>query len=63
MVLVIPTGTKSYEEVNQVKDALVEEAAAVTVMITETTQSLNVHLKGKMKDSPIFKLKITETKH
>ena len=47
MVPIIPTGTKSLEEVNGAKEATVEEVAAFVVTIEETTQSLNICLKGK----------------
>ena len=47
LALVTLTGTKSPEEVDRAKEALVEEAVAVAEAITKTTQSLNFCLKGK----------------
>ena len=47
MTLVTPTGTKSPEEVDGAKEAPATEAAAVAEAIAETTQSLNIRLKGK----------------
>ena len=47
MVPVIPTGTKSPEDVDRAKEALVAEGAVVAVTIAETTQLLDIHLKGK----------------
>ena len=47
MAQVTPTRTNSPEEVDGAKEAPVAEAAAVAVMITETTQSLNIRLKEK----------------
>ena len=46
MVSVILTGTKSPEEVDRAKEAPVADATAVAVTIAETTQLLNIHLKG-----------------
>ena len=45
MVPVITTGTKYIREVGGAEEALVAEAAVVTVTIAETTQTLNIHLK------------------
>ena len=39
--------TKSLEEMEGAKEAPVTEAAAVSELIAETTQSLNICLKGK----------------
>ena len=47
MAPVTPTGTKSPEEVDRAKEALAAEAAAVTETIVETTQLLDICLKGK----------------
>ena len=44
---VTPTGTKSPEKVNGVKEAPAAEAAAVAEAITETTQLLKICLKEK----------------
>ena len=47
LALVTPIGTKSPEEVDRVEETPVAEAAAVADAIMETTQSLNICLKGK----------------
>ena len=63
MVPITPTGTKSPDEVDGAKEALVVEAAAVAVTITETTQLLKYLFEEKMKDGCISKLIITDTRH
>ena len=47
IIPVTPTGTKSPEEVDGTKKVPAAEAAAVAMTIVETTQSLNICLKGK----------------
>ena len=47
MVQVIPTGTNPLEKVDRAKEAAAAEAAVIAVMIAETTQLLNIYLKGK----------------
>ena len=47
MALLIPTRTKSLEDVDKAKEAPVAKAAVVAVTIVETTRSLNIHLKEK----------------
>ena len=44
MIPVIQTRTKSLEEVDKAK-----EAGAIAVMVAETTQMLNIHLKEAWK--------------
>ena len=44
---VTPTGTKSPKEVDGTKEAPVADATAVAEEIAETTQSLDISLKGK----------------
>ena len=46
----VQTGTKSPEEVNEAEEALLAEAEAIAVTVTETTWLLiNIHWKGKWK--------------
>ena len=49
MAPVTPIGTKSPEEVDGAEEALVVDAPAVMEAIVETTQLLNICLKGKWK--------------
>ena len=47
MTPVIPTGTKSLEEVDRANEAPAAETTAVAESIAETTQLLNFHLEEK----------------
>jgi len=47
LVPVTPTRTKSSEEVDRAEEVPAVEAAAVAEAIEETTQLLNIRLKGK----------------